>query len=322
MGRGTLSSGGLLLLLLFGLSPALADNLTALEAQRYIQLRWSSPHLPVAVELPPTQNLSPRPSAPLAAATQGLEAERGHVPLAAIDALWQQLLRSSGVYAPGEPARYRITLAITDYQPRYASATTGWLGHSLEWSKELLGIGDEEPSRAAIRVELYEPGETVPLKSLNLRAALRECETLRPVSLSSTGAAVDPFLNTYSRSAIGQVMLALLNKALTELVGDAGPVRAHGLVSQVARGELTLALDEADIGEELSVIHPASPASPPYPVGKIRITGGTAGRYLAVPIDLALHAIVVGDRVRRERIAPATVYSSMPGSPGYCDDGS
>lgn len=293
-------------------------DLTGAETARHVHLSWSRPGTPTPVALDPVENLSLRASAVHQDARDGQEdaAERGAVPLNALDALWAQMVQDSGLFVLDERVpRYRLSLTVTDYRPRYASDSAGWLGSGLEWSKAFLGLGDTEASQASLRLFVYDAGAASPSLSLELRGGLRPCETVDFAPATKAGSEADAFLNTYARTPIGQTVHALMNRALAELSTRVAPDRPHGRVLAAERGEVWLDLEAAETGETVQLLHPAER---PYPIGRLVVTGGEPGRYRATPRDLPVAAIVAGDTVVRERLSPSAVYTSLPAGPDRC----
>lgn len=317
----------LLPLLLAGFSlPAWAQsgqlvNMPPPETARFVQLAWSGSGTPVPVSLAPLANLSARDTAEPAGAGDGLgqAAERGAVPTAALDALWRQLVAGSGLLRPvdirdGIAPRYELRLAVAEYAPRYASDFGGWFGSAWEWSKSRLHLGSEA-ARASLRLHLHEAGQPAPLLSLELRGALRDCDIQDFAPLARAGTAEDGFLNTWSRTAIGQTVHALMNRGLAELAARLKPARPGGTVVGVERDAVILALASALPGERVQVRH----RDDQRPLGELTVSGGEPGRYLALPRDLPAAAIVPGDALVQLDAPAQNSYRSLSTEASRCE---
>lgn len=293
-------------------------TLSEAETARYVQLSWSAPGIPVPVSLSPVENLSLRESShPQSRQDASDEAvESGDVPISALDALWRQQVDNSGVFEQvGGSGRYRLDLDIVAYHPRYASDSTGWWGDTLEWTKASMGVGSGDASVAAVRLHAYDANATHPMLEVEVRGGLRACALADFGPTTKTGGPEDAFLNNYGHTAIGQTVYALMNRALAELVGNLAPTHPYGQVVSVARGEVIVSLDNADVGERVRLLYPDNQ---PYAIGDLLITGGEPGRYRAIPRDLPVNAIIPGDTVVSERPGSSAVYTPLGPTTSHC----
>lgn len=291
-------------------------TLSEAETARYVQLAWSAPGIPIPVSLSPVENLSLRENSHPGARDGEDAVESGDVPLAALDALWHQQVEDSGVLAQvGGGARYRLDLDIVTYQPRYASSSAGWWGDTLEWTKASMGVGSGDASVAAVRLHAYDANATHPMLEVEVRGGLRACALADFGPTTKTGGPEDAFLNNYGHTAIGQTVYALMNRALAELVGNLAPTHPYGQVVSVARGEVIVSLDNAEVGERVRLLYPDNQ---PYAIGDLLITGGEPGRYRAIPRDLPVNAIIPGDTVVSERPGSSAVYTPLGPTTSHC----
>ncbi|MBI2381655.1 MAG: hypothetical protein HYV16_12970 [Gammaproteobacteria bacterium] len=291
------------------------------ETAQFVQLAWSGTGTPIPVRLAPLVNLSARDTGQPESARDGLSqaAERGDVPLAALDALWRQQVAASGLLKPvevrdGIAPRYDLRLAVVDYAPQYASGFGGWFGSAWEWSKSQLHLGSAT-ARAGLRLHLYEAGREAPMLALELRGGLRDCDVQDFAPLAQAGGEADAFLNTWGRTTIGQTLHALMNRGLAELARALKPARPGGTVIAVGRGEVWVDLRSALPGERLQARH----RDDQRPLGELSIADGEPGRYRALPRDLPASALVPGDALVQLDAPAQNSYRSLSREASRCE---
>jgi len=215
-------------------------------------------------------------------------------------------------------AEYLIQGVVTNYEPDFkgkniglGGITRGLLGGvGIKSKKSMVGMN--------FRLVDAETGEVLFTKQVE--SVMSESGLSFGGAGWGGGGALGGFMSNYSKTPIGQAVIAAVNKGVFELVKEVGAKPASGKVIKVSSGKAYLNLNDSQVsvgdevlvmslGEEL--IDPdtgISLGSESKTLGRLRIATAKEKFSIAKPVDVKISEIKRGDKVVAAKKPEALAY--------------
>ncbi|MEZ5595820.1 MAG: CsgG/HfaB family protein [Pseudomonadales bacterium] len=155
-------------------------------------------------------------------------------------------------------AQYLVQMVVTDYESK-TSGTNSGIGALV--TKKLPGLGElgfkKGEGRVGMNFRLIDAETSEIIYTKQVESIIRESGlTFGGAGFSSAGA-LGGFLGTYSKTPIGQAVIAGINKGIYELVKQIGAAPASGSVIKAEgnRVWINVGADVVSSGEMLKVMH-------------------------------------------------------------------
>ncbi len=154
-------------------------------------------------------------------------------------------------------AEYLVQLVVTDYESD-VSGTDGGIGGLLTSSVPLLGgvKAGSSRGRVGLNIRLIDAETSEITFTKQIEAVIKETNLgFAGVTWGGSGA-LGGFLSTYSKTPIGQAVIAGVNQAVFELIKEIGAKPAEGSVVKADPGQIYLNLgqDSVALGDRLQVL--------------------------------------------------------------------
>jgi len=196
-------------------------------------------------------------------------------------------------------AEYLVQVVVTDYEAN-TSGSGGGIGGFLRKAPVLGGVGIKSGTgRVGMNVRLIDAETSEVLYTRQIESVIKESGlTLGGVGFSSAGA-LGGFFDSYSKTPIGQAVIAGINKGVYELVKEIGATPASGTVIR-ADGDrvwINIGSDAVAVGDELRVMQKGEELIDPdtgisigsmdTEIGSIRVSQTQEKFSIARPVNLS-----------------------------------
>ncbi len=227
-------------------------------------------------------------------------------------------------------AQYIIEAVVTHYEPNYEGKSGGLGGLVGGAAGVLLGGLKVESSRSMVGMNFRlidaTTSEVVFTKQVS---AVISKSGLSFGGLGFGGAgALGGFLSTYSRTPIGQAVIAAVNKGVYELVKQVGSAPPSGSVVTVKAGKvyINLGKDAVRVGDTLTLYSKGEELIDPetgiplggddQEIGKLRVVAVKDKFSIATPVGVSASRIKRGDKVVSSRSPEPLQFAAAFSPPG------
>ena len=156
-------------------------------------------------------------------------------------------------------AQYLVQVVVTDYEARTAGSGTG-VGGFLK--KRVPALGDIDfrkgQGRVGLNFRLIDAATSEVTYTKQIESVIKESGISVRAAGSSSSADLGGFLADYSRTPIGQAVIAGINKGVYELVKQIGAAPASGSIVKAENNRVFLNIggDSIRVGDEAVVVAP------------------------------------------------------------------
>ena len=154
-------------------------------------------------------------------------------------------------------AQYLVQVVVTDYEANTSGTNTGVGGFLRNRVPVLGGVGvSSGTGRVGMNIRLIDAETSEVTYTKQIESIIRESGlTFGGAGFSSAGA-LGGFMSSYSKTPIGQAVIAGINKGVYELVKEIGAAPASGSVIKAEGSQLWLNLgsDAVTVGDTLRVM--------------------------------------------------------------------
>lgn len=238
-------------------------------------------------------------------------------------------------------AEYLIKAVVTEYEPDFKGSSwgLGGLGSALGSKVGILGgVGvSNKKGMVSMNFRIIDATTTEVLYSKQVQAVISKSGLTFGGAGFGGGGALGGFLSNYSKTPIGQAVIACVNKGVFELVKQIGTAPLSGEVVKVSGKKIYLNLGKGVVekGDMLTIMAKGEDLIDPKTglslgaeeeeVGVVKVTSVKDKYSIAKSVDADLSEVSVGDKVVSEKesaplkFAPPWEGSSSSGDSGQDD---
>ncbi len=230
----------------------------------------------------------------------------GGVPLPSIDSLMAAQLFGAGRFVADHDSDLRVFVIVRDYRTAFQRVDSNNLPTFMANVQAFFArpfVAEDDPF-AQLHIQFvisdhrYQQHDV-----LDIHATLAACERLAGSQWQAVATPDQAFWQTYSTTAIGQLVLASINYANEWIYQHYSANSIAGRIT-ARRGErlqLSLTAPDVRIGETVALRHREQPNRV---IGHLRVSALAGDHSFALPVDVHPAAIAVGDRLYVQRTPP------------------
>ncbi|HHQ42272.1 MAG TPA: hypothetical protein ENK20_08275 [Chromatiales bacterium] len=227
-------------------------------------------------------------------------------------------------------AQYIIEAVVTHYEPNYQGKSGGLGGIVGGAAGALLGGVKVKSSKSMVGMNfrLIDATTSEVVFTKQVSAVISESGISFGGLGIGGGGALGGFLSTYSRTPIGQAVIAAVNKGVYELVKQVGSSPPSGSVITVKGGKvyINLGQDAVQVGDMLTLYSKGEELIDPetgiplggddQEIGKLRVIAVKKKFSIARPVGVSLKRIKRGDKVVSTRTPEPLQFAAAFTPPG------
>ena len=246
------------------------------------------------------------------------------------DVLAEQDLASSGRVAKPSGAatgnvlgaQYLVQLVITDYEAKTKSSKGGIGGFVTNRVPGLGGVGlSRGEGRVGINFRLIDATTSEVLYTKQVESIIKNAGLIVGGGALIGDVGLGGFYSSYSKTPIGQAVIAGINKGVYELIKQIGAQPAEGSIIKADANEIwiNLGADVVTVGEQLTVMHKGEELIDPDTgislgsmdtnLGSIQVSQTQEKFSIARPVSLSGNP-ARGDKVVSQAAPPTIEYAS------------
>ena len=224
-------------------------------------------------------------------------------------------------------AEFLVQLVITDYETKTSGTDKGVGG--LVFSKiPLLGgvKGGSSTGRVGLNIRLIDAETSEITFTKQIEAVIKESNLAFGGVAWGSGGALGGFMSSYSKTPVGQAVIAGINQAVFELIRQLGAKPPEGSIVKADASQIytNLGQDSVAVGDRLQVLRKGEELIDPETgisigssstvIGEIEVNQVQEKFSIASPVSMN-GSPERGDKVVRTKIAACRRFHRCPGSP-------